>query len=123
MNDVLTILGTSITILSFIYAIYENRRNAKLVNYNRDQAWEIYRQSSNALAVYQELAKLDLANASIKFKELLSKGETYCQELINNCIRMIKRFEKKFDSESIELWARKGLLPNESHIVAFKHHI
>jgi len=118
MNEIVGIFGTAITVISFIYAIYENRRNAKLINYNREQAWEIYRQASNVLAVYQDLKKLEINN--IKFREDIIQGETFAQELVNNCIHMIKRFEKKFDSETIKKWSEGNLLPNESHAIAFK---
>ncbi len=49
MEIILTIAGTVITILSFGYAVYSNKRHLKLINYNREQSWEVYALASNVL--------------------------------------------------------------------------
>ena len=116
--NVIGIIGTVVTISSFIYAIYENRRHAKLVNYNREQAWEIYRQITKSLFYYQELERFKIDDRNLV--ENISKGEMATQELLINSIRMIKRFEKKFDFETIDVWYKHSKLPNESHVKAFK---
>ena len=116
--NMIGIIGTLITAGSFIYAIYENRRHAKLINYNREQAWEIYRQVSRVLFYYQELE-----NSNINDKNIfatVSKGEIVAQELIVSSMHMIKRFEKKYDFDSIDTWSKQGKIPNESHVKAFK---
>jgi len=117
-GNLLNIIGICIAIISFIYAIYENRRHAKLVDYNREHAWEIYRLTTKVLSHFQELQNIN----EDRTKTLISitKGEEATQELILDTIRMIKRFEKKYDSGTIDNWFKNGRIPNESHVKAFK---
>ncbi len=112
------IVGTFITAISFIYAIYENRRHAKLVNYNREQAWEIYRLTTKVLSRLQELQNVKVDNTETLVS--ITKGEEAAQELILDAIKMIKRFEKKYDSDTIDNWFKNKKIPNESHVKAFK---
>lgn len=42
------------------------------------------------------------------------------KELVRSSIRIIKRFEKKFDNEAIDKWTKEGRLKNESQVEAFK---
>jgi len=122
MITIFAIIGTTITIISFVYAIYVNRRHSKLINYNREQAWEIYRQSSNVLAAYQKLERMNIENKEAV--TLIAKAEAHANELAMNSIRMIKRFEKKYTTETIQKWAQEGRLDShESHIQAFKKYI
>ncbi|MDD5496054.1 MAG: hypothetical protein PHP46_03005 [Candidatus Omnitrophica bacterium] len=114
-------IGSIIAILSFIYAIYENRKNRKLINYNREQAWEIYRQSSNVLAFYQILQDFKLDGKEVIRN--IAAGERAALELVLSSIRMIKQFEKKFDAAKIEEWHKEGRLVNETHIKAFKNYV
>jgi len=118
--DFINILGIFLTALSLIYAFFENRRRAKLVDYNREHAWEIYRLTTKVL---QHLQELQDSNED-KTKSLISitKGEAAAQVLIVDTIRMIKRFEKKFDSETIDIWFKNERIPNESHVKAFKEY-
>ncbi len=115
------IIGTAVTVVSFIYAIYVNRELVRLRDYNREQAWEIYRQSYNVLARYQDLQALGVDNK--KLIENVAAGETSSTELVVSSIQMIKRFEKKFDSQTIDEWYKQGKLPNESHLQAFKRYV
>ena len=46
MEIVITIIGTVITVLSLIFPIYSHNKNTKLINFNREQAWDNYRQAS-----------------------------------------------------------------------------
>ena len=122
MGTILAIIGTMITIISFGYAVYANRRHSKLINYNREQAWEIYRQSSNVLAAYQKLERMNVENKEAA--NLIAKAEALAMELTLNSIRMIKMFEKKYTKETIERWSQEGRLDShESHIQAFKKYI
>lgn len=107
-----------ITIISFLYAIYVNRKHAKLLDYNREQAWEIYRQASNALSHYQELEKSNINEQNLIVH--IAKGEKSAQELIASTTLMIKRFEKAFTFETIDKWAKEGKLPNETHVKSMK---
>jgi hypothetical protein len=110
--------GTIITIISFIYAIYTNRRHAKLVDFNREHAWEIYRLSDKVLNRFQTL---QIGNTDkTQLLTNINKGEEAAQELLLDTIRMIKRFEKKFNSETIDNWFKNKKIPNESHVEAFK---
>ena len=68
-----------------------------------------------------QLEKLKESDKSII--EHTAKGEMSAQELLVNSIRMIKRFEKNFDLETIDKWYKEGKLPNESHVEAFKSYI
>jgi hypothetical protein len=122
METIVTIIGTIVTIVSFGYAVYVNRRHSKLINYNREQAWEIYRQSSNVLAAYQKLERMNIENKEAT--ALVAKAEAHAMELTLNSIRMIKRFEKKYTAQTIQKWAQEGRLDShESHIQAFKKYI
>jgi len=119
MNTVLAILGTLVTVVSFGYAIYVNRKLAKISFYNREQAWDIYRQASGVLAAYQKLEKMKIEN--VEAISLISKAEAEAKELTLNSMKMIKRFEKIFSQESIDKWVKEGRLDtHESHIQAFK---
>ena len=121
MELILTILASLITIISLAYAIYSNRKHSKLINYNREQSWEIYRQASKVLAHFQALENLNSENK--EFITHIAKGESATQELTLNTIKMIKRFENKFDSDTIKKWEQEGRLANESHVKAFKGYL
>ena len=121
MNQILPVVATIITFASFIYAIYANRKHSKLINYNREQAWEIYRQSSNVLAMCQALEKMNIENKDIA--AWVARAETQSKELTFNSIRIIKRFEKKYDAKTIDKWREDGRLNHESHIQVFKSYI
>ena len=118
MELLLAIVGTIVTLVSFIYAIYANRRYAKLEDYNREQSWEIYRQSSNVLAFFQEIEKLQIENP--KLVKLEAGGERAATELTISTVRTIKRFEKQYDESRIDKWAQQGKLINDTHIKVFK---
>lgn len=119
MTIILTIIGTLITTVSFVYAVYANKKTAKLINYNREQAWDIYRQSSQVLAAYQKLERMNIQNKEAAI--LISRAEAHASELTRNSIKMIKRFEKEYSSETIKKWVEEGRLDShESHIQAFK---
>ncbi len=120
MYEFVGIIGPFIGVLSFSYAVYENRRRAKLIDYNREQAWEIYRQSTTTLLFYQNVGKKKNEIVDTSIIEDVIRGETSAYELVWNSIRMIKRFEKKFDNEIIDKWYKEGKIPNESHVEAFK---
>jgi hypothetical protein len=113
------ILGTAITVISLIYAIYENKRRVKLEDYNREQAWEIYRQSSNVLGLYQQINDLNINNPNLI--KLDAQGERAAIELVVNSVRMIKRFEKKYNEEQIQKWTEQGKLINETHVRTFRN--
>ncbi len=117
MNETIGIFGAMITITSFLYALYENRQRRKLLDYNREQAWEIYRQAAFVIQFYQFIEKSNSSDNNIVVNA--AKGERSAQELLVSSIRMIKRFEKRFDREMIEKWAKDGKLPNESHMKTF----
>ncbi|HOX53980.1 MAG: hypothetical protein PHI86_03115 [Candidatus Omnitrophica bacterium] len=120
MEIIFTIIGTLITFVSFGYAIYANKKHSKLVNYNREQAWEIYRQSTAVLAAYQKLEKMNIGDKEAV--ALIAKAEAHANELTFNSIKMIKRFEKKYTKETIKKWAEEGKLDShESHIKAFQN--
>lgn len=118
MELYLGILGTLITVISFIYAIYWNKRFKKLENFNRIESWEIYRQSSNVLSLVQAIEGLNFNNSELI--KLSAQGERAAIELTVSCIKMIKRFETKYDEETINLWAQNGRLVNNTHIKTFK---
>lgn len=119
MEIFFTIIGTIVTIASFVYAIDANRKHSKLINYNREQAWEIYRQASMVLSAYQKLEKINIADKNAL--TLIAKAEAHALELTLNSIKMIKRFEKKYNEETIDKWVTEGKLDtHESHIQAFK---
>jgi hypothetical protein len=112
-------IGIIIGIVSFVYAIYTNRKHSKLINYNREQAWEIYRQASMVLAAYQKLEKLNITDKNAL--TIIAKAEAHALELAFNSIKMIKRFEKKYSEETINKWVTEGKLDtHESHVQAFK---
>jgi glycosylphosphatidylinositol transamidase (GPIT) subunit GPI8 len=121
MELFLAIFGTFVTVISFIYAVYTNRRHSRLINYNREQAWENYRQASNVLAMCQILSKIGAENKEIV--SWVAKAEIQAKELTFNSIRMIKRFEKKYDPEAIDKWHQDGRLNHESHVQIFKTYI
>ncbi len=120
MYEFVGIIGPLVGVLSFIYAVYENRQRAKLIDYNREQAWEIYRQSSATLLFYQNVEKKKNEIDDKSIIEDVIRGETSASELVRNSIRMIKRFEKKFDNETIDRWYKERKIPNESHVEVFK---
>ncbi len=107
-----------ITIISFIYAIYVNNKHKKLLNYNREQSWEVYRQATKILMIFQELEKMSIADKSAIVK--IAKGESCSQELAFNSIKIIKRYTEKFDLSILEKWNKEGKFNNESHFNAFK---
>lgn len=109
-----------VTVASLIYAIYANRKTARIIDYNREQAWEIYRQSTKVLGHYQDLEKSNLKEPSQV--EHVAKGEMAAQEVLLSAVRMIKRFEKKFTKETISKWLQEGKLPNESHAHSFNNY-
>ena len=117
MDIYIGIIGAAITFVSLGYAIYENRRNVKLINFNREQAWEIYRQSTRVLQYLQMIEKIETDNSGVI--ENVSKGEAVTQELMSNSIHLIKRFEKDFSEDQIKRWYDQGKLPNESHLKTF----
>jgi len=118
MDTAFTIMGTLITAVSFWYAISVSKKHSKLINYNREQAWDIYRQASAVLAGYQKLENLNIENREAAM--LIARAEAHATELTLNSIKMIKRFENEFTTESIKKWAAEGKLdPHESHIQAF----
>ncbi len=86
-------------------------------------AWEIYRQTSISLECYQDIQKIINKDNNKEILEMVTRGEGNDQELLLNAIKMIKRFEKKFDSDSIKKWAEGKLIPNESHEDAFKKYL
>jgi hypothetical protein len=86
-------------------------------------AWEIYRQISISLECYQNIQKIINKDNNRETLELVTRGEGNDQELLLNAIKMIKRFEKKFDSESIKKWREGKLIPNESHENTFKKYL
>jgi hypothetical protein len=121
METLIAIAGTVITFVSFFYAIYTNRKLKKLENYNREQAWELYRQAIKVLDHMQKIEQISTNDQNI-IKEA-AKGEAANQELVLNAIRMIRRFEPRYDLETIESWEKIGRFGNESHIKAFKSYI
>ncbi|TAL22247.1 MAG: hypothetical protein EPN94_11450 [Nitrospirae bacterium] len=123
INVLLSILGTAITVTSLVLAIAFDKKYGKLVNYNREMAWEIYRQISISLECYQNIQKILNQNDNRELLEWVTKGEGNDQELLLNAIKMIKRFEKNFDSESIKKWTEGKLIPNESHAIAFNKYL
>ena len=118
MELLLAIVGTIVTLVSFIYAIYANQRYATLEDYNREQSWEIYRQSSNVLAFPQEIDKLKIENTNLI--KLEAQGERAATELTISTIRNIKRSEKQYDDSIIDKWAKQGKVINDTHIRIFK---
>jgi hypothetical protein len=118
---IIGIVGTAVTIISFAYALYTNQQLARLKDYNREQAWEIYRQSSLALGQIQDLKQIEINDR--KIWESISRGELAAQELLASSVQMIKRFEKKFNAEAIDRWLREGKVLNETHIRLFKSFI
>lgn len=118
--DIINIVGITITILSFIYAIYTNRRHAKLIDFNREKAWDMYRQTSEVLAIFQTLESLKKIS-DLESVALVAKGEAQAKELTHNSIKMIKRFENKFDTKTIDNWNSTKKLTHHSHVDAFKH--
>lgn len=123
INILLSIIGTIITVASLVLAISSDRKYGKLINYNREMAWEIYRQASISLECYQDIHKIINKGNNKEILEKVTRGEGNDQELLLNAIKMIKRFEKKFDSGSIEKWTEGKLIPNESHMDAFKKYL
>ncbi|MDD5040676.1 MAG: hypothetical protein PHY34_06040 [Patescibacteria group bacterium] len=122
MEIILTIFGALVTFSSFIFAIYSHTKNIKLINFNRDQAWDNYHQASEVLAVYQRLEKMDITNSEAKC--LIAKGEAEARILAKNSIKMIKRFEKQYDEKSIKKWAEENRLHSgESHIDTFMQYV
>ncbi|MBN2603997.1 MAG: hypothetical protein JXA91_07700 [Candidatus Thermoplasmatota archaeon] len=121
----LSIIGIVITFVSFAWAIISELKYGKLINYNREMAWEIYRQISASLQFYQEIQpKLkDIKSNEIQILELVTRGEHNDQELLLSAIKMIKRVEKKFDESSITKWSEGKIIPNESHLLAFKKYL
>jgi hypothetical protein len=85
MEIFFTIIGTIVTIASFVYAIDANRKHSKLINYNREQAWEIYRQASMVLSAYQKLEKINIADKNAL--TLIAKAEAHALELTLNSIK------------------------------------
>jgi hypothetical protein len=119
MSLFLAILGTAITVISFFYALYTGNRLTKLKNYNREQAWEIYRQASNVLGLYQLIDDLHIDNSNLI--KLNAQGERAALELVVNSVRMVKRFENKYSEEQIKRWFEQGKLINESHVKTFRN--
>jgi hypothetical protein len=119
--NIIGIMGVIITIISLIYAIYTNRQLERLKDYNRELAWEIYRKSSLALGHYQKIQSIKVSNRDII--ESVGRGELISQELLTSSIRMIKRFEKKYDDDIIEKWHKEGKLRHETHVTLFKSFI
>jgi hypothetical protein len=119
VNILLSIVGTLITTTSLFLAISFDKKYGKLVNYNREMAWEIYRQISISLECYQNIQKLINRDNNRELLEMVTRGEGNDQELLLNAIKMIKRFEKKYDAESIKKWTEGKLIPNETHVNAF----
>ena len=118
MNDhILTVIGTVITVLSAVYAVYANRKTAKIVDYNREQSWEIYRLSTNVLGRFQNIEKIQVTDQD----EIadIAKGEVLAQELVMGSIQMIKRFEENFTKRQINLWLAEGKIANETHLKPF----
>ncbi len=73
-------------------------------------------------AAYQKLEKINIQNNEARI--LIAKAEVEAQKLVLNSIKMIKRFEKKYDAEQIEKWNKEGRLDSdESRMKAFKHYI
>ncbi len=70
------------------------------------------------MARYQEIDRSKINNNDII--ESLARGDTEATELVRGSIRMIKRFEKKFDIKTINRWKKEGRLKNESQVEAFK---
>jgi len=112
------ILGTLVTVASFIFAIYSNQRYNKLESYNREESWEIYRQSSNVLSLVQGIEKLKINNSDLI--RLSAQGERAAIELTVSSIKSIKRFAEKYDEETINLWNQNGRLVNDTHIKTFR---
>jgi hypothetical protein len=125
LSILLSIAGTIITFASFAWAIASDQRYGKLINYNREMAWEIYRQISASLQFYQEIQdkSKDINNNERQIAELVAKGEYNDQELLLSAIKVIKRVEKKFDEESIKKWTEGKIIPNESHVNAFRKYL
>jgi len=117
MEIFLSILGTAITILSIIFGYVQTRRYKKLEDYNREQSWEIYRQASNVLGLYQQIDELNINNPSLI--KLNAQGKRAAIELVVNSVRMIKRFEKRFNEEQIQRWSEQGKLINDTHVKTF----
>ena len=92
----------------------------KLEDYNREQAWDLYKQAAKVLGDMQNIKQS--TNDQNIIKEA-AKGGASNQELALNAIRMIKRFEPKYDIETIENWEKLGRLGNESHVKAFKAYV
>ncbi len=117
MNEFLTIFGTIVTVLSAVYAVYANRKTAKIVDYNREQSWELYRMASNVLARCQALEGAEHPNP--QFMVDSAKAEVAATELTMSTIRMIKRFEEDFSKKRIQAWLEEGKVVNESHLKPF----
>lgn len=117
MNDFLTILGTIVTVLSAVYAVYANRKTASIVDYNREQSWEVYRMSSNVLARCQNIEAIE--HFDPQHIADVAKAEAAAQELCVSAIRMIKRFEPDYSKEKIQIWLEEGKIVNQSHLKPF----
>jgi hypothetical protein len=90
IDILLGIAGTTITIISLVFAISSDGKYGKLLNYNREMAWEIYRQISISLKCYQDIQKIINNDGNKKILEIVTRGETNDQESLLNTIKMIK---------------------------------
>ena len=118
METLLTIVGTSITLVSFIYAIIQGRQLKKLQEFNRENSWELFRQTVSSIAAIQRIDVTAIPNKEIAFE--FGRINSTLQEIAMKSIGMIKRFEKEFDEKMIAEWKNSGKLENETNVHAFK---
>lgn len=112
MIDILTILGTIVTVLSFCFAIWEHQSRKKLEDFVRAQNWAMFSKASNAnghtqmaLAKYKEL---EADKIKPEILEFLSKADAFGQDVFKDVIRQIRFSEAIFDHETINRWEEEG---------------
>jgi hypothetical protein len=122
LSEWLGVIGLVIGVLSFAYAVWENRSRARLQNYIRAQNWLLYGKASTAnghtqraLHTYMTVSK-DALNPEVL--GLLYAADAYGQDVLKDAVRQIQFSEPRFDADSIARWTREGRVP-ENHSPLF----
>ena len=111
---------TSITVLSFVYALYQGREMRRVASFFRDQSWSMYYQAYRVMQQLQRIAK-EPDNRDLVVM-LSNKGDAFGQSLLEDTVRLIKRFAPRYDEEIIDEWIKTKRIWDPGHRDLFLDH-
>ena len=112
--NVFYIITGIITIISFIFGLYQGSQRKKLKGLNRSEAWSLYRKMAILLGKCQDsLISLEQGGSKdiAKTRETMVRIDEGLQNLVRDSIRLIQRSEPHFNHKIIQSWIDDNRIP------------